>query len=60
MPLLLICAANDHLVDVEDARRWAKRVPGARLEVMPGANHFFWAKYEELAIRVADFLDNIL
>jgi alpha/beta superfamily hydrolase len=60
VPLLMICAANDDLVDVDDARRWAEGVPGARLEVLPGANHFFWAKYEPLAAKVGNFLDEHL
>lgn len=60
VPLLMICAANDELVDVDDARRWTEGVPAARLEVMPGANHFFWAKYEPLAAQVGDFLDDVL
>lgn len=57
MPLLLVCAANDDLVAVEDARAWAERVPGARIEVLAGANHFFWAKYDDLATTVGDFLN---
>ncbi len=57
VPLLLVCAANDDLVAVEDARAWAERVPGARIEVLAGANHFFWAKYDDLATTVGDFLN---
>jgi uncharacterized protein len=58
-PLLMICAANDHLVDLEDARAWAARVPCARVEVLEGANHFFWARYDSVAASAADFLDGL-
>jgi hypothetical protein len=30
------------------------------LEVIPGANHFFWARYEQLATIVGDWLDEVV
>lgn len=56
VPLLVVCGANDRQVSPEECARWAEEA-GADLEVMPGANHFFWAKYEQLAEVVGDWLD---
>lgn len=55
-PRLIICGANDHLVDPGDCNAWAEAA-NARVEVMKGANHFFWGKYEDLAEAVKGFLD---
>lgn len=56
IPALVLCAVNDDLVDVEGARKWAE-VAQTEFYALPGANHFFWAKYDKLAGLVADFLD---
>jgi uncharacterized protein len=56
VPLLLLCGANDHLVDRDDCVAWASAVEGADVNVMAGANHFFWGKYEDLAADVGRFL----
>ena len=56
-PTLLVCGANDEQISPDDCRTWAEWA-GARYEEIPGANHFFWAKYEPLAELVGDFLDN--
>ena len=58
-PLLLVCAANDDLVSVDDCRAWAEGVDASRLVELPGANHFFWAKYEDLADVVIGWLDEV-
>ena len=55
-PLLIICGANDHLVAPDDCRSWGEAA-GAEVDVMKGANHFFWGKYDDLAERVAAWLD---
>ena len=55
-PVLLVVGANDEQVSPGECRSWAQNT-GAVYEEMKGANHFFWAKYEPLAKRVADFLD---
>lgn len=57
--VMLVCAANDDLVSPADARAWAAST-GARFEEMKGANHFFWAKYDELTKVVGDFLDGLV
>lgn len=58
-PVLLLVGANDEQVSPDRCRAWAEET-GATYEEMKGANHFFWAKYEPLARRVADFLDEAL
>ena len=58
-PALLVVGANDHLVASADVQAWA-RDTGAAHQVVPGANHFFWAKYEDLSDLVAGFLDEHL
>ena len=57
--VLLLCAANDDLVSPADAKTWASAT-GARFELMKGANHFFWAKYETLTKIVGDFLEGLV
>ena len=54
-PVLIVCGANDDQVSPEDVRSWADGA-GANYVEMPGANHFFWAKYDDLARTVSDFL----
>ena len=56
IPALVLCAANDELVEVEDCRGWAETAK-TEFHAMPGANHFFWAKYEQLASAVVEFLE---
>jgi alpha/beta superfamily hydrolase len=58
-PLLIVVGANDENVSPEACRAWAEG-SGARFELMPGANHFFWAKYDELAKTVTKFLAEVL
>jgi uncharacterized protein len=55
-PLLIVCGSNDKQVSTADVRRWAEAV-GADYEEVPGANHFFWAKYDELSSLIARWLD---
>lgn len=57
--ILVVCGVNDEQVSPEDCRRWAEAT-GARYEEMPGANHFFWAKYDQLVAVVCDFLDEAI
>ncbi len=55
-PVLVVIGANDEQVSPARAREWADQV-GATFEEMAGANHFFWAKYEELTELVCNWLD---
>jgi alpha/beta superfamily hydrolase len=54
-PVLVICGANDKQVPPEECRSWAAAV-GADYAEVPGANHFFWAKYDQLAGILSDWL----
>jgi uncharacterized protein len=56
VPSLVLCAANDELVDLEDCRGWAE-VAQTEFYAMPGANHFFWAKYDKLTDTIIEFLN---
>ncbi|HEX2240458.1 MAG TPA: alpha/beta fold hydrolase [Actinomycetota bacterium] len=58
--LLVVCADNDELVSPRDCRTWAEYVNGARFEVLAGANHLFWAKYDDLLAVIAEFLDEVV
>jgi uncharacterized protein len=60
LPVLVIVGANDEEVDPNTVREWASDLDGATVEVVPGANHFFWARYERLSGMVGDFLDGCL
>jgi alpha/beta superfamily hydrolase len=60
VPILVVCGERDDQVSPADARAWAEDVPSARYVEMPGANHFFWGRYDQLADTVASFLDEIL
>jgi alpha/beta superfamily hydrolase len=59
-PLLLVVGANDTTVTPEAVRRWADQADDATVVTIPGANHFFWARYEELATTVGDWLDEVV
>ena len=54
--LLFVCAANDKHVSPTDCRKWIETYGSGEYEEMPGANHFFWAKYDDLAERVSEWL----
>ncbi len=56
-PLLVVCGANDRVVEPADCRSWAAGVRGANYIEISGANHFFWARYPKLCRTVGDFLD---
>lgn len=56
VPVLLICGANDHLVAHADCSTWAGKLGSAEVEVMAGANHFFWGKYDDLVKTTGAFL----
>jgi uncharacterized protein len=60
VPTLFVCAANDDLVSVADCRGWADVVGGAEVVEIPGANHFFWAKYDDLSDTVSGWLDKVV
>lgn len=57
-PLLVVCGANDRVVDPADCRSWAGGVEAASYVEISGANHFFWARYSTLCRTVGDFLES--
>ena len=59
-PLLFVCAVNDDLVAIEDCRAWADGVGSVDLVEVRGANHFFWAKYQDLADEVSKWLRDFI
>jgi uncharacterized protein len=60
MPVLFLCGSNDDQVPPEECRAWVEELPAGTYEEIPGANHFFWAKYDRLTGVIADFLDNAI
>ena len=60
VPLLVVIGSNDEAVSPAACAAWTERVPGARLVEMPGTNHFFWAKYPQLADTVGSWLEEVL
>ena len=58
-PLLLVCGENDDQISPDAVHAWAIEA-GAKYVEMPGANHFFWAKYDHLAETVSGFLAEII
>jgi len=60
IPVLVVSGANDEVVSPSDCAAFVDRLPNARYVELAGANHFFWAKYDDLAGVVTNFLDDVL
>jgi pimeloyl-ACP methyl ester carboxylesterase len=59
-PTLVLTGDSDWLIPPENSRRIAQRIPGAKLIVLPQANHLFWVeKPGEAARAIEDFLNNL-
>ena len=57
-PTLVIHGSEDNVVDYRNAELLAERIPGARLELIPGTGHlFFWEEPERFASVVSAFLE---
>jgi 3-oxoadipate enol-lactonase len=57
-PTLVIHGENDRLVPMENGRRIAARIPGAKLVIIPGASHIFTTDQPAAAqAAILDFLD---
>lgn len=55
-PTLLLWGEKDRIVDLAYAEGWCAEIPGARLEVIPGAGHYpHWEQPNDFAKRVAAF-----
>ena len=59
VPLLIVVGANDEQVSPEACSAWGAAA-GAEVVRVRGANHFFWAKYEQLSEIVGGWLDGRL
>lgn len=54
---LVISGDDDPLIPVENAQLLARRLPRARMEIVPGAGHLFlWDDVDNLATRIGQFL----
>lgn len=51
VPTLVITGAKDVLVPVENSRRIAERIPGARLALVEGGGHIFFLEQPEAVVR---------
>ncbi|MDQ3618548.1 MAG: alpha/beta hydrolase [Actinomycetota bacterium] len=60
VPLLIIAAANDELVEAEDCKTWVADIPHAEVTVVQGANHFFWGKYDKLGDEIVPWLNGFI
>ncbi|MDQ3983096.1 MAG: alpha/beta hydrolase [Actinomycetota bacterium] len=56
VPLLVVYGTNDEQVSPEACSSWGTAA-GAEVVRIAGANHFFWAKYDQLSELVGDWLD---
>ena len=56
VPLLVVVGVNDRQVSPDECSTWGRDV-GAEVVRMQGANHFFWAKYDDLSELVGTWLD---
>ena len=59
-PTLVLHGTDDRLVPVENARRVASLIPGARLVLLEGAGHVYHSEQPEAAdAAVLSFLDDV-
>ncbi len=58
-PVLVVIAANDRQTSPAAAREWASS-HHANIAEMPGANHLFWGKYDDLSAAVVAWLEERL
>jgi pimeloyl-ACP methyl ester carboxylesterase len=60
IPTLVIVGENDMATPVEEARRMADRIPGARLEIVPAAGHVCTVEQpEKVTDLISGFLDEV-
>lgn len=56
LPTLVVQGEGDVVVDPRNAALLAERIPGARLELVPGGHLFLWNRPDEFAELVTEFL----
>ena len=55
-PVLVIDALDDPITIIENVRALAKRMPNARLFIVPEGGHFFFGHREEVKEEIDQFL----
>ena len=56
-PVLLVAGEADPFCPVPEVRALGRRLPPARVEILPGTDHFFWRREQEVARIVASFAE---
>jgi pimeloyl-ACP methyl ester carboxylesterase len=57
-PTLIVHGTDDNVVDFRNAELLAARIPGARVELVPGGGHlFFWEQPDTFVRIVSEFLE---
>jgi pimeloyl-ACP methyl ester carboxylesterase/class 3 adenylate cyclase len=59
VPTLVIHPVGDEVVRVEEGRYMAERIPGAEMVELPGEDHAWWFRPEEIGSEVERFLRGI-
>lgn len=59
-PTLFVAGDGDAFCPASDLRELAGWIPGSRVEILAGTDHFFWKREREVASLVADFADETL
>jgi len=59
VPTLVIHAVGDEVVHFEEGRYMAERIPGAEMVELPGEDHAWWFRPEEIGREVERFLRRI-
>jgi pimeloyl-ACP methyl ester carboxylesterase len=60
VPTLVVHGADDQIVPLDEARAMAQAIPGARLEIIPGAGHLINLEQPERFNRAfVDFLNGL-
>lgn len=59
-PVLLLSGQGDRFSERPDLEGIARRLPMAKLVIVPGTDHFFWRREAEAAAEVAEFAERVL
>ncbi len=59
VPTLVLHRIGDTDFQIEEGRYLARRIPGAEMLELPGADHGWWVNSEELVDQIVPFLDGI-
>lgn len=60
VPVLLLAGELDPFAPADAVRALAGRLPAARVEILPGTDHFLWRREREAAALVGAFVDDAL